>query len=129
MLSYADLLDLLGYGAGDRHPLEVLGYERSSLGVERFRRERPDLLSEAVRLIEVSLEEAGAFPRDLTPEERAEGAYLVQRPDGAVSLYRGVETGISQTAHGRFDFASAREAIHELLRRRADPAYLRVPPS
>lgn len=126
-LSEQDLLELLGYTATDRHPLEILGYEYSTRGAGQFRRERPDLLSQACRLIEASLEEAGSFPRDPGAEVLAAGIYLERRPDGMISLHRDVEVGIGQTARAHVDFVSPRDASLELLRRLGDPAYLPVP--
>ena len=126
-LSDQELLELLGYAATGRHPLEILGYEPSTRGAGRFRRERPDVVPQACRLIEASLEEAGSFPREPGAEVLEGGTYLERRPGGVVALHRSVEVGLGQTARVRIDYPSAREAIVELLRRVGDPAYLPVP--
>jgi hypothetical protein len=123
------MLELLGYVARDRHPLEILGYELSTQGLRRFRRERPDVFPQVCRLIERSLDEARFFPRHPTEEILNEGIYLERLPEGGIALNRSVEVSISQTARVRIDFASPRAAILELLRLVSDPAYVTVPPA
>jgi hypothetical protein len=123
-LSYQDLLEWLGYATTDRHPLEILGYEYSTRGARQFRGERPDFLPQVCRIIEASLEEAGAFPRAPGPGVLEDGAYLERRPGGTIALHRNVEVGMSQTARVRTDFATARAAALELVRQLIDPAYL-----
>jgi hypothetical protein len=127
-LTEHDLLELLGYAATGRHPLEVLGYGYSTRGAQELRRERPDLVPQACRLIRASLEEAGTFPRQPGEEVVKEGLYLERRPGGVVALHMSVEVGTARTARARVDFATAEGAILELLRRLGDPAYLPVPP-
>jgi hypothetical protein len=127
-LGYRDVLELLGYVAGDRHPLEILGYGYSTRGVQRFRAERPNFLPQVCQLIEASLAEAGSFPREPGEDVLKEGTYLERRPDGVVVLNTSVEVGISRTARVQMDFTSSQHAVMELIRRVGNSAYLPVPP-
>jgi hypothetical protein len=125
-LSERDLVELLGYRAADRHPLEILGYDCSTRGVRRFRAERPDFLPQVCRIIEASLEETGSFPRDRSPELMQSGTYLENRADGSVALFTSVETGLVTTAQIQICFPSVRQACIELIRRTSQPDYLMI---
>jgi hypothetical protein len=123
-LTYQDVLELLGYAASDRRLLEILGYACSTRGVRQFRQERPDFIPQLCQIIQASLEETGQFPRQPSQEVLNEGTYLEKDRDGVISLHKSVEISVSQTARVRKDFASAREAIIELLRLSGNPTYL-----
>jgi len=125
-LSNQDALELLGYTATQRHPLEILGFEYSTRRAKEFRQERPNLAPRLRQLIEDSLEETGLFPREPSEDVLQEGIYLERRSDGVTALHMTVEVGISQTRRVRCDFSSIQDAISELLRRVADPAYCEV---
>ena len=130
-LGEPDLLEWLGYSTPRRHPLKILGYDDSTRGARRFREERPNVLPEACRLIEMALAEAGLFPREPGPGVLEDGVYLERRPGGIVALHRSDEVSFSQTARVHIDFGTAREAAWALLRLLCDPAYLPAadPPS
>jgi hypothetical protein len=125
-LGYQDLLELLGYVDTRRRALEILGFEYSARGNQKFQEEHAYLVPRIRDLIGQSLDEAGSFPRELTPELLSEGTYLNLRPDGAVELWFDVETGISSTAHVHEVHTSLSEAIDAFLKRLLDPAYLNV---
>jgi hypothetical protein len=126
-LTYQDLLELLRIVPTKRHPLEIMGYEYSTRRTRQFRRDRPDFFPQAYRLVEQSLEETGSFPRNPHPGVDWAGSMLQSRPDGRITFFSSAEIGVFESIRTRCDFDSVQEAIHEVLRKTADRAYLSVP--
>jgi hypothetical protein len=118
-LSYQDALELLRYENSGRHPLEILGYEYSTRGSNRFREDRPNVVSQIERLIRESLEEAGVFPR-----EHPGGDSLERLAGGVIVLHTSAEISVSQTIPVQYAFASMIEAIYSLIRARGDSVYV-----
>lgn len=127
-LSEQDVLELLGYADTSRRPLEILGFEYSTAGMHRFRRERPCFLPQVLNQIVACLDQFGRFPSvPRNDEATPEGPPILRRTPTGITMEHTVETGISSCARVISQYASADEAAVALVRLRADLAFLEPP--
>lgn len=126
MLSQEQIEYLLGVRASKTHPLDVLRYGHTSEGVRRFRAEQPDLLPQLVAHVRSVLAKESIFPKGTVPDDLGEKTII--RTEGEMFVVSSME----EAGVGRYERISTRpmpeiEAIHEYIRRVANPDYVRPP--
>lgn len=126
MLSTEQIEYLLGVRASDTHPLEILGYGHTSEGAQRFRAEQPDFMPQLIAHVRSVLSMEGIFPKGTVPDDLGEKTII--RTEGEMFVVSSME----EAGVGRYERISTRpmpdiEAIHEYIRRVANPDYVRPP--
>lgn len=124
-LAEQDVLELLGYVNAGRRPLEILGFEYSTAGMQQFLRERPRVLPQVLNHVVVCLNEFGRYPRLPRDDEgTTEGPPILRRGETGVTMEHTVETGVSRCARVISTYPSAEEAAAALVHLRADRGFL-----
>jgi len=117
-LSEQDVLELLGYPAERRHPLEILGFGASTQGAEAFRAQRPDYVPEVSGIITKAVERDGRFPSEpLCP-------FIRKIDESSYVVHYYVEKSMGQIEETSTRVPSVEHATVLLLRETANPDYL-----
>ena len=123
ILSSDEIDCLLGIRATGAHPLDILGYGYSSDGADRFRAEKPDFLPQIVAQVRTVLARDGIFPAQTNPVDA--GCRTFIRADGALFRISSMEeVGLSRFERITTDPMPEAEAIHEYIRKVANPDYV-----
>ena len=118
-LPYDDILELLGYVHGERPVLEILGYEYSDAGMERYLQERPNIVPVVTAAIGNDLRIAGVFPRQFAGTHPPIGQYLFVE-DGCYIL-RDID---KPSVWVEERYGTARDGALALIRKRMDSSWL-----
>lgn len=122
-LSQCEIECLLGIRASNDHPLDILGYGYTSEGARRFRAEQPDFLPQIAAYVRNVLLREGIFPKETNPDDAGYRTFI--RADGASFRISSMEEiGFSRYERISTDPLSETEAIHEYIRRVANPDYV-----
>lgn len=57
-MTYEDSLDFLGYSESKRHPIEILGFEYTTQGMNDFRSNKPDVIQVLSSVITQTINES-----------------------------------------------------------------------
>jgi len=123
-MTYQDALEFMGYRERTRHPIEILGYEYTTQGMNEFRSDKPDVESELVSIIKRTFEEHTTFPAEISENLMKNGTYLFLDSKHNVIFSSLEEIGYLKYERIETKCKNITEAALKIIKEKVDPQLL-----